>query len=47
VTYVIELVIELADAVRLTVPSLHPDTVLLVFQLAVPESFVNDHVNDG
>jgi hypothetical protein len=47
VTYVMELVIELADAVRLTVPSWHPDIVLLIFQLAVPESFISDHVNDG
>jgi hypothetical protein len=47
VTGVIELVTEPAEAVRLTVPSMHPDTVLLEFQLAVPELFTKDHVNVG
>jgi hypothetical protein len=47
VTVVIGLVIEFAKAVRLTVPSLHPDMVLLAFQLAVPVLFIKDHMNDG
>jgi hypothetical protein len=47
VTVVIGLVIEFAKAVRLTVPSLHPDIVILAFQLAVPVLFIKDHVNDG